>query len=90
MTGDTIVLVFLALALICGGIVALLQAHMARQYGAMVRRHDEHERLVRKLDAMLTAWAVYGEWPPACRVALLNAMRLGDARDDSSDSPADV
>lgn len=78
MHGDVIVLLFLALALICGVIVAILQTRMRADQRMYLVQKARSDRILLKLDAMLTAWAVYGDWNPACKAALLEAMALGD------------
>ena len=78
MHGDVIVLLFLTFALICGVIVAILQTKMRDEQHTLLERKEQSDRVIRKLDAMLTAWAIHGDWNPACKAALLEAMKLGE------------
>jgi hypothetical protein len=49
------------------GIGAVLAAILVSRF---VRMAYEHDRIIRRVDAFLTVWARYGEWPPECQSAL--------------------
>lgn len=55
---------FLALGVVFGAIVAILQARMTTQYAALARKQRESERVEAFVAAILTAWAEHWGEPP--------------------------
>lgn len=45
----------------------------------VVRMAYEHDRIIRRVDAMLTVWATYGTWNAECQAALAAVLETDRA-----------